>query len=110
MRYVGRRPVSHRRSVARFLLLPHGESGQATERNIPVRTFHPVWPSSPLSVSRSEVEGVALPGPDLPDLVSDAHFHRAVQAVDLGADPQTAVLEGDLNQQPSEAQREHQAA
>jgi hypothetical protein len=53
--------------------------------------------------TRSEVEGVALPGPDLPYLVSDTQFHRPVQAVDLGADPQTAVLEGDLDQQPSEA-------
>ena len=39
----------------------------------------------------SEVEGVALPGPDLPYLVSDTQFHRPVQAVDLGADPQTVV-------------------
>jgi hypothetical protein len=53
--------------------------------------------------TRSEVEGVALPGPDLPYLVSDTQFHRPIQAVDLGADPQTAVLEGDLDQQPSEA-------
>src|SRR5205807_9769232 len=65
---------------------------------------------SPLPGSHSEVEGVALPGPDLPDLVSDTHFHRPVQAVNLGADPQTAFLEGDLDQQPSEAHGQGQTA
>src|SRR6266852_3369022 len=65
---------------------------------------------SPLPGSHSEVEGVALPRPDLPDLVSDTQFHRPVQAVNLGADPQTAVLEGDLDQQPSEAHGEGQTA
>src|SRR3989442_214842 len=76
---------------------------------VSIRTFRPVWPS-PLPGSRSEVEGVALPGPELPDLVSDTQFHRPVQAVDLGADPQTVVLEGDLDQQPSEAHGQGQTA
>ena len=58
---------------------------------------------SPLPGSYSEVEGVALLGPDLLDLVSDTQFHRPVQAVNLGADPQTAILEGDFDQQPSES-------
>src|SRR5436309_13663114 len=65
---------------------------------------------SPLAGSHSEVEGVALPGPDLPDLVCDTQFHRSVQAVNLGADPQTAILEGDLDQQPSEAHGQGQTA
>src|SRR5947209_6777557 len=65
---------------------------------------------SPLLGILSEVEGVALPGPDLPDPVSDTHFHRPVQAVDLGADPQTALLEGDFDQQPSEAHGQAQTA
>src|SRR5256885_16641987 len=65
---------------------------------------------SPLPGSHSEIEGVALPGPDLPYLVSDTHFHRPVQAVDLGTDPQTAVLEGDLDEQPSEAHGQGQTA
>src|SRR2546421_9903196 len=64
----------------------------------------------PLPGSGSEVEGVALPGPDLPDLVSDTQLYRPVQAVDLGIDPQTAVLEGNLDQQPSEARGEGQTA
>src|SRR6266480_6822667 len=66
--------------------------------------------SAPLPGSRSEVEGVALPRPDLPYLVSDTHFHRPVQAVDLGTYPQTAILEGDLDQQPSEAHGQDQTA
>ena len=45
-----------------------------------------------------------------PDLVSDTQFHRPVQAVNLGADPQTAFLEGDLDQQPSEAHGQGQTA
>lgn len=117
-------------------LLGHGLSGRLGRRqpNVPAlsvilpctgggrshRSRHCpdiIWPQEichrlPLTAwhVRSDLEAVTLSGPDLLYLVSDAQCRRPVQAVGRDADPQAAVLEGDLDRQPPEAYGRGQAA